>query len=64
LFERAKPQKVYRVRQLAPKGGKPNNMKYLAMLVLTAVAFSLGACAHKSEATTTTSSTTSSGYSK
>jgi hypothetical protein len=38
-------------------------MKYLAMLVLTAVALSLGACAHH-EASSTTTTSSSSGYSK
>ena len=38
-------------------------MKYLAIIALAAVAFSVGACAKK-EPTTTTSSTASHGYTK
>jgi hypothetical protein len=34
---------------LAKKGVKLNPMKYLAMLTLAALAFTLGACAHKDD---------------
>jgi hypothetical protein len=53
-------------RQLAQKGGKPDNMKYLAMLTLAALALSLGACAKKHDETThsTTHSSASTGYQK
>ena len=32
------------------KEGKPHTMKYLAIIALAAVAFSVGACAHKEPA--------------
>ena len=38
-------------------------MKYIAIVALAAVAFSLGACADKTE-TRTSASTTSTGYTK
>ncbi len=51
---------------LAQKGGNTNNMKYLALLALAAMALSLGACARDEDTSRTTSTTYSSstGYSK
>jgi hypothetical protein len=39
-------------------------MKYLALLALVAVTFSFGACAHKADTSTTTTSSAHTGYSK
>lgn len=47
---------------LAQKGGKIR-MKYLAIIALSVMALSLGACASKSS-TSTASTTASTGYSK
>ncbi len=39
-------------------------MKYLAIIALSALALSLGACAHKTTTSAPTTSTASTGYSK
>ena len=51
---------------LAQKGGKPQNMKYLALIALAAAALSVGACANKDQGAShsTTHSSASTGYSK
>jgi hypothetical protein len=50
---------------LAEKGGKPYNMKYLAILALAAMAFGFGACAHhEAPPSTTTNTASTSSYSK
>ena len=39
-------------------------MRYLTIIALAAVAFSIGACAHKDETANTTSTSTGSSYRK
>jgi len=46
------------------KGGNTNNMKYLALLALAAMALSLGACSHHEDTSHTATHSTSTGYSK